>query len=209
MQHLIAEYLFFNQRCTLPDLGELRLQQRHAAYAQGDQMMHAPVAEIHLMESNVFDDGLVKFISRATQIPENNAQAQLHQFCSNIKIAGKETVIPSLGTFSVDEDGEISFIGVETDTTLWAPVTATRVVRKDTHQILVGDTESDSEQMTAYYADQAVSKRTWWWAWAIGLFLLATVAITYYIIEGRHHQGFGSMQSIPEVPTPKTYDASP
>ncbi|MBX2938816.1 MAG: hypothetical protein KF880_01950 [Ferruginibacter sp.] len=209
MQHLIAEYLFFKQKCSLPGIGELRVLNRHAAYAQGDQLMHAPVAEIHLMDSNVFDNGLIEFIARATGITETDARKHLNRFCDGLRVAGKETLLPFLGTFVADADGKMSFQGVETHSGLWAPVPAERVVRRDNHQILVGDTESDSEKMTAYYATPNNTARSWWWVWALVLFLMAAVAITYYMIDGRYRPGMGNTQSIPEVHAPKTYEVSP
>lgn len=209
MQHLIAEYLFFKQKCSLPGIGELRVLNRHAAYASGDQMMYAPVAEIHLMDSNVFDNGLVEFIARATGITETDARTHLSRFCDGLRIPGKETQLPSLGTFVSDADGKMAFHGVETHSGLWAPVPAERVVRRDSHQILVGDTESDSERMTAYYATSAEVKRSWWWVWALVLFLISAVCITYYMIDGRYRTGFGSSQPVPEVQAPKTYEAIP
>lgn len=209
MQHLIAEYLFFKHTCSLPGIGELRVLNRHAAYAQGDQMMHAPVAEIHLMDSNVYDNGLIEFIARATGITETDARKHLEHFCGGLRVPGKETPLPWLGTFIAGADGKMSFQGVETHAELWAPVPAERVLRKDNHHILVGDTESDAERMTAYYAAQSPARRSWWWVWALVLFLMAAVAITYYMIDGKYQPGFGSTQPVPEVHAPKTYESTP
>lgn len=208
MQHLISSYLFTQRYCVLPGIGALTVHHRSAAYTQGEQQMYPPETEIDLMESNADDPGFIRYASGILGGHEASVRASLQQFCDEMKTPFKETVFPSIGTFTADEDGNISFSRFTNEAVLPEPVPASRVIRKESHTLVVGDKESSSEVMTAYYAEQNTTGKKGWWLWALVLFLIATFIITYYFISGDYRFGFGSKEPVTQPATFELYKSN-
>lgn len=208
MQQLIATFLFTHNRCTLPGIGELNVHHRSAVYMQGDQSMYPPEVEVRLMESDLSDNAFVKFIALNLNVSVTAAKNRLDQFCKEVLTPGTETVIDSLGTIVVDDYEKVSFVEHSFPAYSIA-VPAQRVVRQTPHALIVGENESTSEIMSAYYAGQQNSKKSFWWAWAIGIFLITAILITYYIISGDFNATFGSQEAISRPEIPSTYKSVP
>lgn len=208
MQQLIATYLFTHNSCSLPGIGELKLHTRSAVYVQGDQEMNPPETEVRLMESNKSDENFIRYIAHNLNISNSDAVKKLNDFCKSMLSPGKETPIEAIGSIVVDDLERVSFVENYIPTFAVA-VPAQRVVRQTPHSILVGETESNSEIMSAYYADQQDTKKTFWWVWAIAIFLIAATLITYYIISDGFNPAFGSKDGFDQPEIPATYQKAP
>jgi hypothetical protein len=71
--------------------------------------------------------------------------------------------------------------------------------------MVVGDKETTSTEMAAYYSDTEESPSGKWWIWAIGLAIVAAGALFFYFNSLEHPPGFGNTQQIEISPTTPTY----
>ncbi len=69
----------------------------------------------------------------------------------------------------------------------------------------VGDKETTSAEMTAYYTDPDEVLKNRWWIWAIVFTLLAAGAIFMYMNDKDHSKAFGNGQHIQPASSGNTY----
>lgn len=207
MQHLIAQYLFNNKQCVLPNVGTLSIINDSATTIIGEQSIAAPIAQINFT-SNInhpYTD-VVNFIAYHKNMAVDSAEAALHQFCGNIiGLANNESfTIDMVGTFTAIYK-EINFAPATTPAFFNKAVFAERVIHpNDTHEMLVGDTNTDTAAMTAYLEDAPVKAYKWWVAAIIITVLSAAVVIWYYTNTLQHNLG-GNRNTIEVTPTTQTY----
>ena len=81
---------------------------------------------------------------------------------------------------------------------------AQRVIHPDTpHQMLVGDTETNSATMTEILNQETIGKRKWGIAAFVFAILGATIILIYFI--NTHSRSFGNTNPVIPVQESKTY----
>lgn len=207
MERYLTEYLFCNKCCPLPGVGELQFGARSATFSQMEQTMIPPAHEVVLVRRNVEEADLVEFISTQANITFEESARKLKTWCGSLADIGTgEKFIRGVGAFYIDSAGRLQFRSETLHSSLIPEVSAKRVVRKEVnHQILVGDKESSSVQMTEFFLETGRVKRRRWWIAAAIIGTTAAVGIAAYFITAPHPGFAGNRQAIPHNIPAETY----
>lgn len=196
MQSIIASFLIQHKTCSLPGIGNLRLQQGMAKPDFPNKQIQAPVPQYSFSAGEEVEDGLVKYISLKKQVSNGQAVSMLHDFCAGLH-QNNTLKIDGAGSFTLNEDQTVSFQPEEIPAVLSQPVHAERVMHPDAeHTMLVGDKETTNTEMNEYYKEMPV-QRSRWWIWAI---VIAVASVAALAIHFSQH-GF-SLQSTGNIVAP-------
>ncbi len=172
METSIANYLFANKKYIVPSIGVLRIKNVHAVSIFGEQSIAAPTSIIEFEQWQGED-------STGSEIP--TAFDLLSTNINELKL-GENIDIPYVGKFFRDEQNKINFTAFHIPVQFFPPVNAQRVTHPhDSHNMLVGETQTNTSAMAEYYSNEVSSKKNKWWLWAIVLFAIALGAIIFYI----------------------------
>lgn len=197
MNDLIAEFLFAYNYCPLPGIGELRCEFNSSSYNVADKSFSAPTRKYILNEGNVDEQPLVKYISNIRSIPVEEAESQLNDLCNRIKSSeGNGYEMPFVGNFTVKKNGRIFFQQADMPEDYLPNISAERVSRKSVHSVLVGDNESNSEEMTEFFNASSFQAKTNWWVWALILLIMAVCITVFYLNDKRSNSTFGNAMEI-------------
>lgn len=199
IEEKLLHYLFRNKHCPLPDIGTLELVDGNATAWHAEHKMMAPVPFILFSHAHSDPTDLIRYLASEEQIGKGAASDKLEAYCSMIRQlkAGEEFDMPATGTFSVDADGKLGFRQSALPVEFFPEVPLRRVVRNEAvHNMRVGDTETNSQEMAEYFQEQAEIKRDRWWIWAAAIFLVAAAMTGFYYSESARGRGFGNAGKI-------------
>ncbi len=207
MDQFLCEYLLTNKCCPLPGIGELQFQTKSATYSQMEQTMIPPMPEVVLVRRNVEEESLLDFISNYGGLTLAETRVELKKWCDNLlNMESGERFVKGVGSFYIDAAGRLQFRSQTLHSSLLPEVSAERVIRKEaSHQILVGDKESTSVQMTEYFQEAGKVKRQRWWIAAAIMGAIAAIAISAYFATSPHPGFSGNRQAIPQHTSTETY----
>jgi len=186
----------------------LLLQPGHAEFLPGQKRMLAPAPYIELSNTEVSTGSLINFITGQKDINTPEAVELLNSYCDRIKRLGVNEDLPfsSAGSFYRDEDQNLHFKTVSLPVSYFPDVVAERVIHPDVaHTILVGDTETNSTAMTELLNTGEEKKRYPWWIAAIGLGVIAAIALFIYFTHHEHHGLFGNIKPVKASQSSETY----
>lgn len=207
MEQYLCEYLLVNKCCPLPGIGELQFNAKSATFSQSEQTMIPPVADVALVRRNVDEAPLIEFISIHSNLSPDICRGLLRNWCNNVlNMESGEKHLSGLGSFYVDTAGRLQFRAQPLHSALLPEVSANRVIRREVnHQILVGDRESTSVQMTEYFQETTKIRRQRWWIAAVVMGTAAALAITVYLASQPNPGLFGNGQALPHSEAKETY----
>ena len=153
-------------------------------------------------------ENLVNFLAAQTNTRVSDAEEKLKTFCNRVKNlqALEEQPLASAGSFYKDSNEVLHFKTIPLPAAYFPEVNAERVIHPDVaHNILVGDTETNSTVMNEllHTADDRPAKR--WWIAAV---ILAVIGLTCLVIYFTHHKTnglFGNIKPVEAAQSPKTY----
>lgn len=204
----MTTYLYQYKKCPLPGVGTLLLHPGHAEFLPGQKRMLAPVPHIELSNKEVSAGNLINFITGQKNINTPEAVELLNSYCSRIKQLGVNEELPfsSAGSFYRDEHEDLHFKTVTLPAAYFPEVVAERVIHPDVaHNILVGDTETNSAAMTELLNTGEEKKRSRWWIAAISLGVIAAIALLIYFIQHEHRGLFGNIKPVKASESSETY----
>lgn len=211
MEKLLTSYLYTYKNCPLPTAGALILQPGTAGNVHGDKIMQAPAPYIQFVSREMNADELLQYISAKKNIDIQQASDQLSSYCSRLQqMQPYETIaFGSAGQFSLNEEGELHFKSSELPQAFLPPVTAERVIHPDaSHNMLVGDTETNTTAM-AELLDNNTGARRPRWVWAAVISgVAALLAITIYVINRQPGNTFGNAGRVNATEASSTYHSS-
>jgi len=208
MEELIELYLFKNKNCPLPSLGVLQLTEAHATALYAEGKIEAPVPSIKLTESPIAADDFISFIAVKKNMSTDEASTMLIQYCHRLNKmdAYSETKLPHAGKFYVNADGNLVFKPIEIPKIFMPAVAGIRVIHPDaSHAMVVGDKETTTTEMAAYYSETEDAVKNRWWIWALAFALIAAAAMYFYFNDPKHPSGFGNSKRIQISPLTETY----
>jgi len=208
IQQTIQQYLIQYKKCPLPAIGTLELVEGNASAWHAEKIIKAPVPFLLFSHSESDPSDLIAFIADQERTTREDAARILQGYCARLNGLKDEAeeIWPSLGTFYVDAQGKLSFRQTPVPGNFLPDVSADRVVRADAvHQMTVGDTETNSEEMAAYFEEQSERKPDRWWVWAIVWFGLAASLAGFYIYQHGTASMFGKTGKPVLQETWKTY----
>ncbi len=208
MEELIELYLFKNKRCPLPSLGSLHLENVSAVAMYSDRKITAPVPVIIFSGTVMPADDFIAFIAARKNIKQQEASALLTSYCENLHHMNEsgETKFPFAGRFYINEDGMLVFKSTELPKTYFNEVVAERVIHPRTsHTMVVGDKETTSTAMEAFYSEAGMHAKDKWWIWALAFGILTAVLFGIYFNDKNKTASFGNVQTIQTAPDLNTY----
>ena len=208
MEDLIELYLFKNKKCPLPSLGVLELMDTSAVALYSKGKIEAPVPSIKLVEQEMPVDDFVKFIASKKNISKDEASTLLAQYCSKLQNmdAYGETKLPHAGKFYVNADGNLVFKSIEIPKVFLSELSVERVIHPATaHAMVVGDKETTTTEMAAYYSDIDSGTKDKWWIWAACLAVVAGALLFFHFRDQKNTIVIGNTEPIEISPVFKTY----
>jgi len=212
MEQLIELYLYKNKKCPLPQVGTLHLSTSNAVAWYADKRMEAPLPVIKLAETVLPADDFISFIAARKNISITEANILLDDYCSSLKKlnANSESLLHNTGRFFVNPEGVLVFKANELPGEFLPSVNAERVLHQEvSHNMVVGDKETNSVEMAAFFADAANGRTDKWWIYAIVLAIAGLSVIAYHLKENDFKLDmFGNTGKIVQPPTTNTYRLS-
>ena len=199
IQTTIINYLLQKRYCTLPGVGQLLYMEETQAIPQADKIMFSRSQNIVLKQYDSEDyKTFFKSLKACAIEAQSNVELEMGSYCDRIlSLKLDETLgLLTVGHFYRDAAGSVAF---EADAAFKQITTlhANRIVRADArHQMLVGDTATNTESMAAYYNNAPVNKKSWWWVAAIVIALAAAGLVAAYFFAGFSNGAFGNAVSI-------------
>ncbi len=212
MQQLLADYLFQNKQCALPEIGTLHIKNTSASSIFGERKISAPIPVIEFNDDVHSTENIEAYIALQKNITRHDAAHQLTKMVEDIQALplGQPLEIPSVGKFYKDENDKIGFIAVEALTHFLPQVTAEKVVHpNDSHTMLVGETETNTAAMAEYYAEEEPTMKSKWWIFAMVSFGLAAAAVGFYASNKKADSFFGASNKIEVGVADSTYRMLP
>ncbi|RYY69930.1 MAG: hypothetical protein EOO13_08060 [Chitinophagaceae bacterium] len=208
MEKLLASYLFTYKICPLPTVGSLIIQPGAAVAEHSEKTMLPPVPVIQFSSKEVSPDDLLKYISRQKNIDVQQASDLLSSYCDRLLQMQpyEEIQLGTAGNFYSTEDGQLHFKYAQLPASFLPKVAAERVIHPEaTHDMLVGDTQTNTSSMAEYLEVKEVASRPKWvWA-AIFLGTAAVLALTIFVLNQKGGNPLGNSSSIQPATAPATY----
>ena len=186
-------------------MGSLQLEPGRATYLPGENRITAPVAFVSLSDKELPTHSLVDYIAVHKKITALEASAMLGIYCERLKEipAQGESVLPGAGSFFVAEDGKLQFRSGDLPATYFPEVVAERMIHKDVaHNMLVGDTHTNTTAMTEKL-QETTTKRSRWWIAAVVLFVVGIIGLI--IFYSQHGLNTGNGNKVSPKSESKTY----
>jgi hypothetical protein len=212
MQQLLADYLFQNKQCALPQIGTLRIKNRAASSIFGERKISAPIPVIEFSDNLNSTEHLESHIALVKNITRDETELQLKKIVEEIQTLplGEHFEIPNAGKFYKDENDKIGFIAFEAPVYFLPQVGAERVVHpNDSHTMLVGETETNTATMAEYLSEEEPSLKSKWWVFAIVSFLAAAATVGFYMSDTSTASFFGASNKIEVHSADSTYRMLP
>jgi hypothetical protein len=186
MVNLLTQYFIQNKELLLPGVGYLKATEEPARYDGSLQQMLPPEYKFKWQpgeDAHISLQPLLGYISRQTQWPEEVCFSALENMVKDIKASlevSGEWQWPHMGKLVHLSGGKVGFVPNGFATPYYRKLQATRVVRKDrTHQMLVGDKETDTLKMQQeLYPEREETTTHRWWVPAL---ILGTFTLTLII----------------------------
>jgi len=196
MEQDIASYLFRNHYCVLPGIGKLTLITNPAETDFINGQIKSPAQKIIFSKE---DNGGVVF-NELSAVSEH----------LKMTLETKRTILLNgVGTFSLNDNNEITFVPQPINSALEQPVVFERALRHDaTHSILIGDKETTKIIKPEPLSDEIIIKKERWWIAAMVACVIAIGVIVLALNQNiPGNMGSGNQIKIdvnPEMPTYKS-----
>jgi hypothetical protein len=184
MDQLIAEFLFTNNYCALPDVGTLSIKSQSADLSVAEQRISPPLSVIDFSNKVSDISSFVDFVQKKMNYDYQNAKETIHQFCKQILSLNPEEKlkIESVGTFDMNSEGIINFNASEIPHHFYPSIKVNRVIHTDArHQVRVGDSEKTNAYMHSYLKDTKVKKGNQWLMFFLVILLLSLTVLIHYL----------------------------
>lgn len=184
MDQLIAEFLFTNKYCVLPDIGTLIIKSQSADLSVADQLISPPSSAIEFSNKIADFSTFVDFVQKKLNYDIQNAKEAITQFCNQVKnLKSEEKLeIQTVGTFVMNSEGILNFKSSEISNQFYPTIKVNRVVHtKARHQVRVGDSEKTNAYMHTYLKDSKVKKGNQWLMFFMVILLLTLTVLIHYL----------------------------
>lgn len=209
MKNIIKAYLYANKNCPLPSVGTLYILPGKARFLPGDNQISAPVPFVELVQTEIDPNSFIRFISEQKEITTQEAKGLLDDYCSTLNqmLLTGESVLPAVGSFYKDESDVLRFRSVMVNAAYLPDVKAERVIHPDVaHQMLVGDTQTDTMLMSEMLRVEEKARPKWWIAAVVFTLIAAGAILFYYSRHAAADTGKGTKVD-PKTET-KTYNTN-
>ena len=210
----LYQYLILHKQLNIPGIGIFQLERKPADIDFVSKVVNPPAYSIALHHSNASpSQRIFSWLSDIQNIPERDALSRFNDFAFELRnkiMSGEKLQWDGIGTLSKGLAGEIRFEAALKGMTLGTPVTANKVIRENAeHTVRVGENHKTSTEMMEYL-NPADGKRSYWWAAALIIGLLAFVFIAWFFsTKGLNTSSAGNQQKLVPKNEAVTYQTSP
>lgn len=185
MNEIITSYFSRHNSIAIDGIGVFSLQRESARLNFSDKKMIAPQYAVVFEENKeAKEDALIRYIVAVEQCSDEEAARRWQSWTDHLRdeLERKgEASLPFGGSLQKADNGKISFLPAEYETTLPDAV-AERVIRNQSETTTV-DAEDEGE--TEWEDDPfAEPERDRWWVAALIIFLIAVSIIAYSMFAG-------------------------
>jgi hypothetical protein len=204
MQQFIANYLFKNGNCSIAGLGNISLHTQPANYSFGEQVIESPKYNVEFTSVEGNSNAFTTQFAQDNNLDLSTAERLIADFAASV-LKGESKNITGVGTFEKNSLGDISFNTLQLNAAFLPNIKAERIAHKNqVHNMLVGETETNTAVMADYFAEEDDKKRKikkWqWFAIAATLISIAGIAIFYF-----SNSSVANLQKLPHNSSEKTY----
>ena len=183
----LYQYLIQYKQLNVPGIGTFSLERKPAEGDFPNRKINPPAFTILLQPTaNSASKAFFAWLASALNISDREAVIRFNDFAFDLKqkiSSGNTVKWNGVGILNQDLTGKIKFIPVVNDLVLEEPVNARKVIRKSAeHTVRVGEHEKTSTQMTELL-NQRSEKKSYWWAYALVIGLIAMIFIFWYFSE--------------------------
>ena len=192
MDQLIAEFLFTNNYCSLPNIGTLSIKSQSADLSVAEQRISPPYSIIDFSNKVSDNSSFVDFVQKKLNCDNQKAKETINQFCNQIKALKPEEnlEIQAVGFFVMNSEGTLCFNTSEVSPDFYPALKVNRVVHSDArHQVRVGDTEKTNAFMHTYLKDSKVKKGNQWLMFFLVILLLTLTVVIHYLTHMDQNEG--------------------
>lgn len=208
IDELLEIYLIKYKRCPVLHIGTLALEDTPASASLAERVIYPPGQTVKLLPDITDTTDLLEFVANRQEVTSEKVLQDLSSFSKELKLLMGNEVrkMPSIGNFYVTPDGYLDFTCAESAFLPAKPVRAEWVIHADaTHQIRVGDKETNSTEMTTFLSERDKISKSWWWIAALFLALTSAGLIGFYYVNPHPSNSGGNEQPINIKPTTTTY----
>ncbi len=182
----LYQYLIQHKELPVPGIGTFLLERKPASVDFPNRMINPPSYAVSLQAgSYVPGQRFFSWLGTSLGITDREAVFRFNDFAFDMKKQLSDGAVidwEGMGVLNKGLGGDVKF-NPSGDIVLERPVPAEKVIReKAEHMVRVGEDEKTSEEMTEML-NRPEEKRSYWWAYALTLALLAVMFIGWYFSE--------------------------
>lgn len=213
MQELITSFIIQSKECRLKGIGRFERIMHPAQSDIANKQIMPPVEEtVFKSREERISDELIRYVSGKNNIGTEEAMEQIRNWCADTKSklkGGEEIFLGSLGSLKANQAGSITFQAFD-HISFFGPVKGERVVHENsTHNMLVGDRETNSSVMNQFYKDEKEPEAAKSNSWKKVSIVMAAIALILLIIYFMNHSfslsGIGNQEKVAPQTPPATY----
>ncbi len=183
MTESLYKYLILYKKLALPGIGCFTVEQVPARLDFANKQLHAPLPAIRFSAGNVqADRHFFTFLANDLHSTDLEAIQQFNETVLRLKQELNSTgtiQLPQIGTLKKEFADTYSFQPAVSLQLYLPDINAERVLRNESHTVMVGERERSSDEMRELLADDNRSRHKWW-IYAIILGVLGIAALVYY-----------------------------
>jgi hypothetical protein len=183
----LYQYLISHKKLAVPGIGTFSVEREPAINDFSNRIIHPAVFSVNLnFPAGNPTDKFYQWLSGILAISEIGAVNAYNDFTADLKsrIAAGETIDwKGVGILSKGLAGEVKFKSAINNLGYEVPVKAEKIIRENAeHMVRVGEDEKTSAEMIEIL-NQPDEKKSYWWAYALIVGLLAVIFLGWYFSE--------------------------
>ena len=209
----LYQYLVLHKQLNIPGIGTFLVERKPADIDFVGKIVNPPAYTIALHHGNTTPSKKVfNWLSDVFNISERDALSRFNDFAFELRdkvMAGDKLQWDGIGTLSKGLAGEIRFDASLKGMSIGEPIPANKVIRENAqHTVRVGEDQKTSTEMIEWLSP-AEEKKSYWWAAALIIGLLAFVFIAWYFsTKGLNTTSTGNQQKLEPQKESSTYKLS-
>jgi CCDC81-like prokaryotic HU domain 2 len=199
MHQYLAQYLFSQQSCALPGLGNFYKQNSEAVYDVDNKVIAAPKQVICFSQKEISSKPLVEWVAKQKNESEDMVLDELTDYIEKIKstlLNNDTATVDNIGSFKMNSSGSIVFTPNDLPNTFFGNVVANKSSNGNyNHSLINGNTHSLDKDSADYFDEETVANSKWW-IWPLILSVIAICVILVYLNVSHPTVFFGNNISI-------------
>lgn len=182
----LYSYLLQHKELPVPGIGTFLMERKPAGVDFPNKMIHAPSYTVVMQHGSYMPgQSFFSWLATALGIADREAIFRFNDFAFDMKKQVSEGAVINwngVGTINKGLGGDVKFTASDA-ILLERPIPAEKVIReKAEHMVRVGEEEKTSVEMTEML-NRVEEKKSYWWAYALALGLVAIMFIGWYFSE--------------------------